>query len=198
MTVRNINTASTVVRQHLNLGAKFLSGALIGRFMSGAISKSGLQCRHGSELDTKIPRPKMPKTALPPELRRKMGLKPRKTDQDNDDTIWRAGSGVLAKTGSGRDGTYLKRRSGEPMSQRASALAQRQFQSGSVRANISRARLSMDGTESKLVLDVKATPKSKQSQSEEDSMDIEGTKRKSPRLSQQADGMRAKFEGFGR
>lgn len=166
--------------------------------MSGAISKSGLQCRHGSELDTKIPRPKMPKTALPPELRKKMGLKPRKADEDNNDTIWRAGSGVLAKTGSGRDGTFLKRRSGAPMSQRASALAQKQFQSGSVRANISRARLSIDGTETKLALDVKSTPKGKQDQGEEDSMDVEGMRRKSPRLSQQADGMRAKFEGFGK
>ena len=167
--------------------------------MSGTVSKSGLQCRHGSELDTKIPRPKQPKTALPPELRRKMGLKPRKADEGNDDTIWRAGSGVLAKTGSGRDGTFLKRRSGVPMSQRASALAQKQFQSGSVRANVSRARLSVDGTESRLALDVNATPKVKQRGHDGyDDMDEEGMRRKSPRLSQQIEGMKAKFEGFGR
>ena len=43
--------------------------------MSGAVSASGLMCSHGSELDARIPRAKMPKTALPPELRRKMGLK---------------------------------------------------------------------------------------------------------------------------
>ena len=84
------------------------------------------------------------------------------------------------------------------MSQRASALAQRQFQSGSVRANISRARLSIDGKESQLVLDVKSTPKSKHGQNGEDSMEVEEMRRKSPRLSQQADGMKAKFEGFGR
>ena len=70
--------------------------------MSGTYSKSGLQCSHGSELDTKIPRPKMPKTALPPgkqlifliltnrflikqiyylELRQKLGLKPRRAEE---------------------------------------------------------------------------------------------------------------------
>ena len=137
--------------------------------MSGTHSKSGLQCSHGSELDAKIPRPKMPKTglrmttneskeitnyrpalltALPPELRRKMGFQPRSDDENADSTIWTPGSGVLVATGSGRDGSFLKRRSGYafsmqplllpvlkiylldsrlPMSERASALAQKNF-----------------------------------------------------------------------
>lgn len=84
----------------------------------------------------------MPRTALPPELRKSMGLKPRTENDENDAVIWKveshqlwfnctlrhavlqAGSGVLAPTGSAPDGTFLKRGSGAAMSQRASALAQ--------------------------------------------------------------------------
>ena len=107
--------------------------------MSGTRSASGLMCSHGSELDTKIPRPKMPKTALPPELRKKMGFAKRANEEDS--TIWKPGSGVLAPTGSAPDGTFLKRRSGAPMSQRASALAQQQGVGIGARARITRARI---------------------------------------------------------
>ena len=64
------------------------------------------------------------KTALPPSLRRKMGLAPRKEeDEAASEAIYKAGAGVLKPTGSAPDGTYLKRNSGVPASQRASALA---------------------------------------------------------------------------
>jgi hypothetical protein len=108
--------------------------------MSGTRSASGLQCSHGSDLDTKIPRPKMPKSALPPELRKAMGLKPRSENDENEGTIWTAGSGVLAPTGSAPDGKFLKRGSGCAMSQRASALAQREMVCRS-RATVLKARV---------------------------------------------------------
>jgi hypothetical protein len=81
----------------------------------------------------------MPKTALPPELRKKMGLVPRGNDENSD--IWKAGSGVLAPVGSGKDGQFLKMKSGVPMSYRASRLAQ--MENGGIRgqANISKPRL---------------------------------------------------------
>lgn len=91
--------------------------------MSGKRTHSGLTCSHGSELDTKIPRPKMPKTALPPDIRKKLGFSKRIIGDENID-IWKAGSGVLTKVGSGRDGNYLKKGSGEPMSIRTSRKAQ--------------------------------------------------------------------------
>lgn len=40
-------------------------------------SKSGLQCKWGSDLDVHKPRPKPPKTALPNDVRAKLGLKKR-------------------------------------------------------------------------------------------------------------------------
>ncbi len=106
--------------------------------MSGTRSKSGLMCSHGSELDTKIPRPKMPRTALPPELRRKMGFEQRGEDE-NDAVVWKAGAGVLAPTGSAPDGNFLKKGSGVAMSTRASGLAV--HNPASNRAHILRPRL---------------------------------------------------------
>ena len=103
-------------------------------------------CSHGSELDARIPRPKMPKTALPPELRRSMGLKPRRQDEENDKEIWTPGSGVLKKVGSGRDGSFLKRGSGVPMSQRASKYAQIIGQSESLRQRAFVQRASLANT----------------------------------------------------
>jgi hypothetical protein len=73
-------------------------------------------------MDMKIPRPKMPKSALPPELRKKMGLHPRNDDSESNE-IYKAGSGVLAPVGSGKDGAYLKMKSSIPMSHRTSGLA---------------------------------------------------------------------------
>ena len=105
-------------------------------------SGSGLRCSHGSDLDTRIARPKQPKTALPPSLRRKMGLAPRKEeDEAASEAIYKAGAGVLKPTGSAPDGTYLKRNSGVPASQRASALAQRSGYASNARATVRRPAL---------------------------------------------------------
>ena len=117
--------------------------------MSGTRSKSGLVCSHGSELDTIIPRPPMPKRALPPDIRRKLVMnlsenRPNNNviseDEVSDAVIWKAGAGVLAPVGSAPDGSFLKRGSGVPMSERASALAQMKGLAG-MRAVIPRARL---------------------------------------------------------
>ena len=100
-------------------------------------SGSGLRCSHGSDLDTRIARPKQPKTALPPSLRRKMGLAPRKEeDEAASEALYKAGAGVLKPTGSAPDGTYLKRNSGVPASQRASALAQKSGYASTARATV--------------------------------------------------------------
>lgn len=109
--------------------------------MSGVRSATGLVCSHGSHMDEKIPRPKMPKTALPPELRRKMGLRPRREESESTYEIYKPGSGVLAPVGSGKDGSYLKMKSSIPMSHRASAFARMSGQSQGGRAYIPRARL---------------------------------------------------------
>ncbi len=108
--------------------------------MSGTRSASGLICSHGSHMDMKIPRPAMPKTALPPELRRKMGLVPRKEEAEGSYEIYQAGSGVLKPVGSGKDGSYLKMKSSIPMSHRTSGLAKMQGIHGQ-RALIPRARV---------------------------------------------------------
>lgn len=100
-------------------------------------SKYGLVCSHGSKLDEAIPRPKLPKTALPPELRKKMGLKPRTEDDSSD--IYKAGSGVLNAAGSARDGKYLKKGSGVPASVRTSGLSQNR--SPGAKAVVSKARI---------------------------------------------------------
>ena len=92
-------------------------------------------------MDEKIPRPKMPKTALPPELRRKMGLQPRNDENCNGNEIYQAGSGVLKPVGSGKDGTFLKMKSSMPMSQRTSGLARMNGLVQPQRALIPRARV---------------------------------------------------------
>lgn len=92
-------------------------------------------------MDEKIPRPAMPKTALPPELRRKLGFQPRKEEEESTYDIYKAGAGVLAPVGSGRDGSYLKMKSSIPMSHRASGLARMLGAAQGVRAVIPRARM---------------------------------------------------------
>lgn len=69
-----------------------------------------------------------------------MGLKPRAENEEEDAVIWKAGAGVLAPTGSAPDGTFLRKGSGVSMSQRASALAQKEMVVRN-RANIVRARI---------------------------------------------------------
>jgi hypothetical protein len=91
-------------------------------------------------MDEKIPRPKMPKTALPPELRRKMGLAPRAEEAAGGYEIYQAGSGVLKPVGSGKDGSYLKMKSSMPMSHRTSGYARMNGVVQGQRALIPRAR----------------------------------------------------------
>ena len=107
--------------------------------MAGTRSASGLMCSHGSHLDALIPRPKNPKTALPPDVRKKLGLSKR-VDEESDE-IWKPGSGVLAPVGSGRDGQYLKMKSGVSLSIGGSRKAQLENSGVSRRANISRPKL---------------------------------------------------------
>lgn len=95
-------------------------------------------------MDEKIPRPKMPKTALPPELRRKMGLAPRAEECETD--IYKAGAGVLKPVGSGKDGSYLKMKSSIPMSHRTSGLARMTGAYTGQRALIPRARVIQNGS----------------------------------------------------
>lgn len=68
-----------------------------------------------------------------------MGLKKRVVGEENS-MIYTPGSGVLAKVGSARDGNFLKARSGQSMSIRASRLAQLS-QGERNKANISKPRL---------------------------------------------------------
>ena len=112
--------------------------------MSGTRSATGLICSHGSHMDAKIPRPVMPRTALPPELRRKMGLQPRKEESESSYDIYKPGSGVLKPVGSGKDGSYLKMKSSIPMSQRASGYAKMKGLVHSQKAYIPKAKLITD------------------------------------------------------
>ena len=78
-------------------------------------SGSGLRCSHGSTLDERIPRPKQPKTALPPSLRKSLGFQPRREeDAATSSTLYKAGAGVLKSVGSAPDGSYLRGGSGVP------------------------------------------------------------------------------------
>ena len=75
--------------------------------MAGRRTAGGLVCSHGSDLDTRIPRAKIPSSALPPEVRAKMGLKPRKPRRRSKGAAdpYAAGAGVL-KPRSSEDGNY--------------------------------------------------------------------------------------------
>ena len=102
--------------------------------MSGSRSSTGLVCGHGSDLDMRIPRAKIPSSALPPEIRAKMGLKPRRevrAKARSGANPYSAGGGVVkprassdGKYSAGCQKNFLKRGSGRAMSSRASKLAQ--------------------------------------------------------------------------
>ena len=102
--------------------------------MSGSRSSTGLVCGHGSDLDMRIPRAKIPSSALPPEIRAKMGLKPRRevrAKARSGANPYSAGACVLkpressdGKYSAGCQKNFLKRGSGRAMSSRASKLAQ--------------------------------------------------------------------------
>ena len=110
--------------------------------MSGARSSSGLICSHGSDLDMRIPRAKVPKSALPQSLRRKLGFEKKrplgqqKHSRYSEQTDpYAAGANVL-KPRESQDGNYaagcqknfLKRGSGKAMTHRESRKAQQQMQ----------------------------------------------------------------------
>ena len=72
--------------------------------MAGIRSSGGLMCSHGSDLDSRIPRAKMPSRALPDCLRSKMGFKKGKEQaarrnghsKEDADVLYRTpGAGVL-------------------------------------------------------------------------------------------------------
>ena len=100
--------------------------------MSGARTSSGLICSHGSDLDTRIPRAKIPSTALPPDVRRKLGFK-RATPQRRKSigaNPYKAGANVLqpreaadGEYAAGSQKHFLKRGTGvRRRNQRASAI----------------------------------------------------------------------------
>ena len=108
--------------------------------MSGARTAGGLVCSHGSDLDMRIPRAKVPKSALPQSLRRKLGFekkrplgKQRASRYSEETNPYAAGANVL-KPRESQDGKYaagcqknfLRRGSGVAMSYRASRKAQQE------------------------------------------------------------------------
>ena len=97
--------------------------------MAGTRSRSGLMCSVGSDLDCRIPRAKVPASALPPELRRKLGfdkLRPLKIRQKHAGAApYNAGSNVLQPRESangeykaGCQKNFLRRGSGHSVSAR--------------------------------------------------------------------------------
>jgi len=84
-------------------------------------SASGLQCSWGSDLDTRIPRPKCPKSALPDSVRQSLGLAKRKSSKRYadefipDSAVHSTKGGQLAKN-------FTKMKSGVPMSTRTAGL----------------------------------------------------------------------------
>ena len=71
-----------------------------------------------------------------------MGLKPRRQeDSEASDALYKPGAGVLKAAGSAPDGNFLKRNSGVPASQRASALAQKSGYATNARAVVVKASL---------------------------------------------------------
>ena len=98
-------------------------------------SASGLQCSWGSDLDTRIPRAKLPPSALPPEVRAKLKLGGLKhagghADKDAAGLAYKPGGGCLEPRASdngqykaGCQKNFLRRGSGVPASERCSAPA---------------------------------------------------------------------------
>ena len=98
-------------------------------------SASGLQCSWGSDLDTRIPRAKLPPSALPPEVRAKLKLGGLKhtgghADKDVAGLAYKPGGGCLEPRASdngqykaGCQKNFLRRGSGVPASERCSAAA---------------------------------------------------------------------------
>ena len=80
--------------------------------MSGARTAGGLICSHGSDLDTRIPRAKVPKSALPQSLRVKLGFdkkrplaKQSRSRYSEDTNPYAPGANVLQPRSSA-DGKY--------------------------------------------------------------------------------------------
>ena len=108
--------------------------------MPSFMTSSGLLCSHGSNLDLRIPKAKCPSSALPEEVRAKMGLKPRKEIKrrgrraSGGANLYEAGGGCV-KPRESKDGKYaagcqknfLRKGSGKAMSERASYMAQKRL-----------------------------------------------------------------------
>ena len=88
-------------------------------------SASGLQCSWGSDLDTQIPRPKMPKSALPDSVRKNLGLSERKSSKRFSEKF-EVDSAVHLTKGGQEAKQFLKMKSGVPMSTRTSGLVKMQ------------------------------------------------------------------------
>ena len=80
---------------------------------------SGLQCSWGSQLDATIPRPKVPKSALPPEIRAKLGLRDGRGEDAESKAYFKPGNSVAEQRGArtneycaGNQKHFLKRGSG--------------------------------------------------------------------------------------
>ncbi|GMI32764.1 hypothetical protein TeGR_g5015 [Tetraparma gracilis] len=86
-------------------------------------SASGLQCAWGSDLDTRIPRPKMPKQALPDSVRKNLGFKGERKASRRFSDNFEIAPEVHATKGGMEAKAYLKMKSGVPMSTRTSGLA---------------------------------------------------------------------------
>lgn len=80
------------------------------------IIMSGLQCSWGSKLDETVARPKMPRSALPPEIRAKLGLGKRGTETQ-DAEFYKHGQQIqrgatTQNYSAGNQKHFLKRSSG--------------------------------------------------------------------------------------
>ena len=89
-------------------------------------SASGLQCAWGSDLDARIPRPKMPKQALPDSVRRSLGFKNKRISSGRFADKLEIANEIHHTKGGREAKAYLKMKSGVPMSVRTSGLVQMQ------------------------------------------------------------------------
>ena len=105
-------------------------------------SASGLQCSWGSDLDTRIPRPKMPKQALPESVRRNLGFNSERKGSRRFSSDKFVIAQEVHRTKGGQEAkAYLKMKSGVPMSVRTSGLVQMQGRQPLLRGNQGRQQL---------------------------------------------------------
>lgn len=107
--------------------------------MTFGISATGLVCSHGSKLDEVLPRAKLPKCALPPELRAKLGLDKDRPVRETG-TYFKSGFGIVEQKGAhtteysaGNQRNFLRRGTGVPMSVRMAGTSKPVSASGKAR-----------------------------------------------------------------